>query len=124
MPGRAPRVTRTFASSKRDGLFDGVPAFAGRTARPAEHRRAAEAAGVLVLDVAGGPAQSHSAAAVCAALPPTSDVRIAASAQPRRSARHRTLIADAIAKLDVLCSGAIPRYKPWCGTPSRPDPGR
>lgn len=90
------------------GLFDGVPGSPGRGGTAADLATRLRLPVLLVLDVS---AQSQSAAAVVRGFATHDpDVRIAGVVLNRLgSARHRTLIADAIAKLDVPIVGAIPR---------------
>jgi cobyrinic acid a,c-diamide synthase len=99
------------------GLFDGVPGVAGRSGAAADIAARLKLPVLLVLDVA---AQSQSAAAVLRGFASHDpDVRIAGVVLNRiGSARHRTLIADAIAKLDVPVLGAIPRDE-TIGLPER-----
>ena len=90
------------------GLFDGVAGAAGRTGATADIARRFRLPVLLVLDIAG---QSQSAAAVVrgfASHDPA--VRIAGVILNRvGSERHRTLVADAIAALDIPVLGAVPR---------------
>jgi cobyrinic acid a,c-diamide synthase len=94
------------------GLFDGIPGPAGRGGTTADLAAHFHLPVVLVLDVGG---QSQSAAAVLRGFA-THDpaVRIAGVILNRvGSARHRALVADAIAALDlpapVPLLGALPR---------------
>jgi cobyrinic acid a,c-diamide synthase len=90
------------------GLFDGVAGAAGRTGATADIAARFGLPVLLVLDVAG---QSQSAAAVVrgfASHDPA--VRIAGVILNRvGSERHRALVADAIAALDIPVVGAVPR---------------
>jgi cobyrinic acid a,c-diamide synthase len=90
------------------GLFDGISGMSGRTGATADIAARFRLPVLLVLDVAG---QSQSAAAVVrgfASHDPT--VRIAGAILNRvGSERHRALVADAIAALDVPIFGAVPR---------------
>jgi cobyrinic acid a,c-diamide synthase len=90
------------------GLFDGIAGVAGRTGATADIAARFRLPVLLVLDVAG---QSQSAAAVVrgfASHDPA--VRIAGVILNRvGSERHRTLVADAIAALDIPVVGAVPR---------------
>ena len=90
------------------GLFDGVPGEAARSGAAADLAARLGAPVLLVLDVSG---QSQSAAAIVAgfaAYDPA--VRIAGVVLNRvGSERHRTLVADAIARRGVPVLGAIPR---------------
>jgi cobyrinic acid a,c-diamide synthase len=90
------------------GLFDGVPVIPGRSGTAADIATRLKLPVLLVLDVA---AQSQSAAAVVRGFATHDpDVRIAGVVLNRvGSARHRMLVADAIAKLGVPVVGAIPR---------------
>jgi len=90
------------------GLFDGVPAPPGRTGATADLAARFRLPVVLVLDIAG---QSQTAAAVARGLATHDpDVRIAGVVLNRvGSARHRTLVADAIAPLNIPVLGAVPR---------------
>jgi len=90
------------------GLFDGVPGEPGRSGAAADLAARWRVPVVLVLDVAG---QSQSAAAVVAGFASHDPaVRLAGVILNRvGSERHRTLVADAIARLDVPVLGAIPR---------------
>jgi cobyrinic acid a,c-diamide synthase len=99
------------------GLFDGVPGVAGRSGAAADLAARLKLPVLLVLDVA---AQSQSAAAVVRGFA-THDpaVRIAGVVLNRvGSPRHRALIAEAIARLDVPVLGAIPRDE-TIGLPER-----
>jgi cobyrinic acid a,c-diamide synthase len=90
------------------GLFDGVPGPRGRTGATADLAARLRLPVVLVLDIAG---QSQTAAAVVRGLA-THDpaVRIAGAVLNRvGSERHRMLVADAIAALDLPVLGAVPR---------------
>ena len=90
------------------GLFDGVPGAASRTGAAADLAARFHLPVLLVLDVSG---QSQSAAAVVrgfASHDPS--IRIAGVILNQiGSERHRLLIADAIAQLNVPVVGAIPR---------------
>jgi cobyrinic acid a,c-diamide synthase len=90
------------------GLFDGVSGTLGRTGATADLAARFRLPVLLVLDVAG---QSQSAAAAVrgfASHDPA--VRIAGVILNRvGSERHRALVADAIAALDVPILGALPR---------------
>ena len=90
------------------GLFDGVPGPPGRSGAAADIAARLKLPVLLVLDVA---AQSQSAAAVVRGFATHDpDVRIAGVVLNRvGSARHHTLVADAIARLDVAVLGSIPR---------------
>jgi cobyrinic acid a,c-diamide synthase len=90
------------------GLFDGVPGTPGRSGAAADIAARLKLPVLLVLDVA---AQSQSAAAVVRGFATHDpDVRIAGVVLNRvGSARHHTLVADAIARLDVAVLGSIPR---------------
>jgi cobyrinic acid a,c-diamide synthase len=99
------------------GLFDGAPGVAGRSGAAADIAARLRLPVLLVLDVA---AQSQSAAAVVRGFATHDpDVRIAGVVLNRiGSPRHRTLITEAIAKLDVPVLGAIPRDE-TIGLPER-----
>ncbi|QUS41528.1 cobyrinate a,c-diamide synthase [Tardiphaga alba] len=90
------------------GLFDGVPAANGRNGSSASIAAQFGLPVILVLDVT---AQSQSAAAVVRGFATHHpDVRIAGVVLNRvGSARHRKLITDAIAALDIPVVGAVPR---------------
>src|SRR5712691_4649899 len=90
------------------GLFDGVPGAASRTGAAADLAARFHLPVLLVLDVSG---QSQSAAAVVAGFASyDADVRLAGVILHRvGSERHRALVADAIAALNVPIFGAIPR---------------
>jgi cobyrinic acid a,c-diamide synthase len=90
------------------GLFDGVPGPPGRSGAAADIAARLKLPVLLVLDVA---AQSQSAAAVVRGFASHDpQVRIAGVVLNRvGSARHHTLVADAIARLDVAVLGSIPR---------------
>ena len=90
------------------GLFDGVPGEAGRSGAAADLAARWDVPVLLVLDVAG---QSQSAAAVAAGFASYDpSVRLAGVILNRvGSERHRTLVADAIARLGVPVLGAVPR---------------
>jgi cobyrinic acid a,c-diamide synthase len=90
------------------GLFDGVPAVAGRSGSSADVAAATGWPVLLVLDVSG---QSQSAAAVaqgCASYDPR--IRVAAVIANRvGSERHRRLVREAIDGLGLPFLGALPR---------------
>lgn len=90
------------------GLFDGVPAEAGRSGSSADVAAATGWPVLLVLDVGG---QSQSAAAVamgCASYDPR--IRIAGVVLNRvGSPRHRRLAGEAIEALGLKVVGALPR---------------
>jgi cobyrinic acid a,c-diamide synthase len=92
------------------GLFDGVASEPGRSGATADIAARFRLPVLLVLDVAG---QSQSAAAMVrgfASHDPA--VRIAGVILNRvGSERHRALVADAIAALDIHIVGALPREK-------------
>ncbi len=90
------------------GLFDGVPDAAGRNGSSASIAAQFHLPVLLVLDVT---AQSLSAAAVVRGFATHDpDVRIAGVVLNRiGSERHRRLITDAIATLNIPVVGAIPR---------------
>jgi cobyrinic acid a,c-diamide synthase len=92
------------------GLFDGVASEPGRSGATADIAARFRLPVLLVLDVAG---QSQSAAAMVrgfASHDPA--VRIAGVILNRvGSERHRALVADAIAALDIPIVGALPREK-------------
>jgi cobyrinic acid a,c-diamide synthase len=92
------------------GLFDGVASEPGRSGATADIAARFRLPVLLVLDVAG---QSQSAAAMVrgfASHDPA--VRIAGVILNRvGSERHRALVADAIAALDIPVVGAMPREK-------------
>lgn len=90
------------------GLFDGVPAADGRNGSSASIAAQFRLPVLLVLDVT---AQSQSAAAVVRGFATHHpDVRIAGAVLNRvGSARHKKLITDAIAALDIPVVGAVPR---------------
>jgi cobyrinic acid a,c-diamide synthase len=90
------------------GLFDGVPGEAGRSGAAADLAARWRLPVLLVLDVAG---QSQSAAAVVAGFANFDPaVRLAGVVLNRvGSERHRALVADAIARLNIPVLGAIPR---------------
>src|ERR1700722_4673638 len=90
------------------GLFDGIAGAPGRQGTTADLAARFGLPVLLVLDVAG---QSQSAAAVLRGFA-THDagVRIAGVVLNRvGSARHRALVADAIAPLGIPVLGAVPR---------------
>ena len=90
------------------GLFDGVPAAAGRWGASADVAAALGAPVLLVLDISG---QAQSAAAIvkgCASYDPR--IAIAGVVLNRvGSARHRRLAGEAIEALGVPVVGALPR---------------
>jgi cobyrinic acid a,c-diamide synthase len=90
------------------GLFDGVPGEPGRSGAASDLAARWRLPVLLVLDVAG---QSQSAAAVVAGFASHDPaVRLAGVILNRvGSARHRTLVADAIAQRGVPVLGAIAR---------------
>jgi cobyrinic acid a,c-diamide synthase len=90
------------------GLFDGVASAPGRSGATADIAARFRLPVLLVLDVAG---QSQSAAAVVRGFASyDSGVRIAGVILNRvGSERHRALVADAIAAVDVPIVGALPR---------------
>jgi cobyrinic acid a,c-diamide synthase len=90
------------------GLFDGLAGAAGRTGATADIAARFRLPVLLVLDVAG---QSQSAAAVVRGFASHNPaVRIAGVILNRvGSERHRALVADAIAALDIPVLGAVPR---------------
>ena len=90
------------------GLFDGVPGLPGRSGATADLAARFGLPVLLVLDVA---AQAQTAAAVVRGfLVHDPAVRIAGVVLNRiGSERHRMLVADAIAALNVPVVGALPR---------------
>jgi cobyrinic acid a,c-diamide synthase len=92
------------------GLFDGVASEPGRSGATADIAARFRLPVLLVLDVAG---QSQSAAAMVRGFAShDSAVRIAGVILNRvGSERHRALVADAIAALDIPIVGALPREK-------------
>jgi cobyrinic acid a,c-diamide synthase len=90
------------------GLFDGVPGESGRSGAAADLAARWRIPVLLVLDVAG---QSQSAAAVAAGFASYDPaVRLAGVVLNRvGSERHRSLVADAMARLAIPVLGAIPR---------------
>src|SRR3984957_15919637 len=90
------------------GLFDGVSGEGGRSGAAADLAARWRLPVLLVLDVSG---QSQSAAAVVAGFANFDPaVRLAGVILNRvGSARHRGLVADAIARLNIPVLGAIPR---------------
>ncbi len=90
------------------GLFDGVPAANGRDGSSASIAAQFRLPVILVLDVT---AQSQSAAAVVRGFATHHpDVRIAGVVLNRvGSERHRKLITDAIAALNIPVVGSVPR---------------
>lgn len=92
------------------GLFDGIASEPGRSGATADIAARFRLPVLLVLDVAG---QSQSAAAVVRGFAShDSAVRIAGVILNRvGSERHRALVADAIAALDIPIVGALPREK-------------
>jgi cobyrinic acid a,c-diamide synthase len=106
--GQAAGDAATLVIEGAMGLFDGVAGEAGRSGAAADLAARFDIPVLLVVDVTG---QSQSAAAVVAgfaAFDPA--VRLAGVILNRvGSARHRELVADAIARLGVPVLGAIPR---------------
>jgi cobyrinic acid a,c-diamide synthase len=92
------------------GLFDGIASEPGRSGATADIAARFRLPVLLVIDVAG---QSQSAAAVVRGFAShDSAVRIAGVILNRvGSERHRALVADAIATLDIPVVGALPREK-------------
>jgi cobyrinic acid a,c-diamide synthase len=90
------------------GLFDGVAGGRGRTGATADIAARLQLPVLLVLDVAG---QSQSAAAVVRGFAShDTTVRIAGVILNRvGSERHRALVEDAIAALDIPVIGTVPR---------------
>jgi cobyrinic acid a,c-diamide synthase len=90
------------------GLFDGLPGAADRSGAAADLARRFGLPVLLVLDVSG---QSQTAAAIVRGLGAHDPhVRIAGVVLNRvGSERHRTLVTDAMAALDVPVLGALPR---------------
>jgi cobyrinic acid a,c-diamide synthase len=90
------------------GLFDGVPGIPGRTGAAADLAARFQLPVLLVLDVSG---QAQSAAAVVRGFTSRDPaIRFAGVILNQiGSERHRLLIADAIAQLNVAVVGAIPR---------------
>jgi len=90
------------------GLFDGVAGEPGRSGAAADLAARWRVPALLVLDVTG---QSQSAAAVVAGFAAHDPaVRLAGVILNRvGSERHRTLVADAIARLGMPVLGAMPR---------------
>jgi cobyrinic acid a,c-diamide synthase len=90
------------------GLFDGLPGPVGRSGAAADLARRLGLSVLLVLDVSG---QSQTAAAIVRGLAAHDPaVRIAGVVLNRvGSERHRKLVTDAIAALDVPVLGALPR---------------
>jgi len=90
------------------GLFDGVPALAGRSGASADVARLLGLPVVLVLDISG---QAQSAAAIVKGfMDYDSSVRIAGIVLNRvGSARHRKLAGEAIEALGLPILGAIPK---------------
>src|SRR5215468_9420820 len=90
------------------GLFDGVAGSPGRTGSTADLAARLRLPVLLVLDVSG---QSQTAAAVVRGLASHDPgVRIAGVVLNRiGSERHRRLVADAVAALNIPILGAIPR---------------
>jgi len=90
------------------GLFDGVPAPAGRSGATADLAARFRLPVLLVLDVAG---QSQTAAAVVRGLAAHDKaVRVAGVVLNRVGGeRHRAVVADAIAALGMPVLGAVPR---------------
>ena len=94
------------------GLFDGVPAPAGRSGASADVAKALDWPVLLVLDVSG---QSQSAAAIvkgCLSYDPA--IRLAGVVLNRvASPRHDRLVRDAIKALGVPVLGSLPRPTRW-----------
>jgi cobyrinic acid a,c-diamide synthase len=92
------------------GLFDGIASEPGRCGATADIAARFRLPVLLVIDVAG---QSQSAAAVVRGFAShDSAVRIAGVILNRvGSERHRALVADAIAALDIPIVGVLPREK-------------
>jgi cobyrinic acid a,c-diamide synthase len=90
------------------GLFDGVPGTPGRSGAAADLAARFSLPVLLILDVSG---QSQSAAAVAAGFAKFDPkVRVGGVVLNRLgSDRHRSLIADALAPLNIPVLGAIPR---------------
>ena len=90
------------------GLFDGIPGATGRTGAPADLAARLGLPVLLVIDVSG---QSQSAAALARGfISHDPNVRIGGIVLNRVGGeRHRRLVADAIAGLDIPILGAIPR---------------
>jgi cobyrinic acid a,c-diamide synthase len=90
------------------GLFDGVPAAAGRSGSSADVARALGLPIVLVLDVSG---QSQSAAAIAAGVRAYAPELTLAGVILNRvgSERHVRLASEAIGALGIAVLGAIPR---------------
>ena len=90
------------------GLFDGIPAAPRRSGATADLAARLGLPVLLVIDVAG---QSQSAAAVVRGFASHDpEVRIGGVVLNRTgSERHRKLVADAIAPLDIAILGAVPR---------------
>jgi cobyrinic acid a,c-diamide synthase len=90
------------------GLFDGLPGPAGRSGAAADLARRFGLPVLLVLDVSG---QSQTAAAIVRGLSAHDPrVRIAGVVLNRvGSERHRRLVTDAIAVLDIPVLGSLPR---------------
>ena len=105
---RAADSADLFAIEGVMGLFDGVPAPEGRNGSSASIAAQFHLPVILVLDVT---AQSQSAAAVVRGFATHHpDVRIAGVVLNRvGSERHRKLITDAIAALNIPVVGAVPR---------------
>ena len=102
------REAEMFVIEGAMGLFDGVPGTPGRSGAAADLAARFKLPVLLVLDVA---AQSQSAAAVVRGFASHDpQVRIAGVVLNQvGSARHRQLVSDAIAGLNVAIAGAIPR---------------
>jgi cobyrinic acid a,c-diamide synthase len=100
------------------GLFDGVPGEPGRTGSSADIAAALGWPILLVVDVGG---QSQTAAAVvkgCAGFDPR--IGIAGVVLNRvASARHRTLVTQAIEALGIKILGALPRDEKKIRLPER-----
>jgi cobyrinic acid a,c-diamide synthase len=108
LAAEAAREAEIFLIEGAMGLFDGVPGVAGRSGAAADIAARLKLPVLLVLDVA---AQSQSAAAVVRGFASHDpEVRIAGVVINQvGSARHRQLVTDAIARLNVAVVGAVPR---------------
>jgi cobyrinic acid a,c-diamide synthase len=90
------------------GLFDGVPANAGRSGSSADLAAALELPVLLVVDVSG---QAQSAAAIvkgCALYDPRIKIK-GVVLNKVGSERHRRLAGDAIEELEISVVGSLPR---------------
>jgi cobyrinic acid a,c-diamide synthase len=108
LAGEAARGRELMLCEASMGLFDGVPAEAGRTGASADVAAALGLPVLLMLDVSG---QAQSAAAIvkgCASYDPRIDIS-GVVLNRVGSARHRRLAGDAIETLGVKVVGAIPR---------------